>query len=143
MGATLSLNRKMTRQRKLVLEILEESQEHMDAESLYAEAKRHDPKISLATVYRTLALLKDARLVQEHRLGESHAHFETIQENPHYHFTCLKCGRVIEFESPQVMEVASKLCESKGLQVTDMHLLFSGYCSECREGKLDCSESEV
>jgi len=134
---------RLTRQRKLVLEILEESQEHLDAEDLYARAKERDPRISLATVYRTLAILKEARLVQEHRLGESHAHFETIQATPHYHFTCLKCGRVIEFEAPQVMEVASKLCESKGLQVTDMHLLFSGYCSVCREDDLNCDENMV
>lgn len=130
--------RRLTRQRKLVLEILEESQEHLDAEALYARAKARDPNISLATVYRTLSLLKEARLVQEHRLGEVHGHFEATQPTPHYHFTCLKCGRVVEFEAPQVMELARKLCESKGLQITEMHLLFSGYCSECREGDSGC-----
>jgi Fe2+ or Zn2+ uptake regulation protein len=130
--------RKLTRQRKLVLEILEESQEHLDAESIYAQAKARDVNISLATVYRTLTLLKETGLVQEHRLGEDHGHFETTQPTPHYHFTCLKCGKVVEFEAPQVREAARKLCESEGLQITDMHLLFSGYCKECRKGGEIC-----
>jgi len=138
MDSLLTHGRKLTRQRKLVLDILEESQEHLDAESIYAQAKARDANISLATVYRTLALLKETGLVQEHRLGEDHGHFETTQPTPHYHFTCLKCGRVVEFEAPQVMEVARKLCESKGLQVIDMHLLFSGYCWECREEDTNC-----
>ena len=130
--------RRLTRQRKLVLEILEGSQEHLDAADLYQQAKARDSNISLATVYRTLTLLKEAGLVQEHQLGENHAHFETTQPTPHYHFTCLKCGRVIEFEAPQVMDVARKLSESKGMQITNMRLLFSGYCSECREGGWNC-----
>jgi len=128
-----TLGHRLTRQRRLVLEILEENLEHPDAETLYDQAKARDPNISLATIYRSLALLKEAGLVKEHRLGEDHGHFETAQASPHYHFTCLKCGNVIEFEAPQVMEVARTLCESKGLQITDVHLLFSGYCSRCRE----------
>jgi Fe2+ or Zn2+ uptake regulation protein len=138
MDSITTRGRKLTRQRKLVLEILEESQEHLDAESIYDLAKARDANISLATVYRTLALLKETGLVQEHRLGEDHGHFETTQPTPHYHFTCTKCGRVVEFEAPQVTEVARKLCESKGLQVIEMHLLFSGFCAECRGGDSGC-----
>jgi len=126
--------RRLTRQRQLVLEILEESQEHLDAEALYERAKARDPDIGLATIYRSLALLKETGLVQEDKLGEDHGHFETTPSSPHHHFTCLGCGRVIEFESPQVMEVISKLCEREGLQVTDVRLHLSGYCPQCREG---------
>ncbi|MBN1312024.1 MAG: transcriptional repressor [Anaerolineae bacterium] len=133
-----SSGRRLTRQRKLVLEILNDSQEHLDADMIYDRAKSVDPNIGLATVYRSLALLKEIGLVQEHRLGENHGHFEKTQPTPHHHFTCLKCGRVIEFEAPQVIEAAYKLCENEGLQVTEMHLHLSGYCSQCHEGKLNC-----
>ena len=133
-----SSGRRLTRQRKLVLEILEESQEHLDADAIYDRAKARDPNIGLATVYRSLGLLKEMGLVQEHRLGENHGHFETTQSTPHHHFTCLACGRVVEFESPQVVEVARKLCEIEGLQVTEVHLHFSGYCSKCRADGLGC-----
>ncbi|HEC34036.1 MAG TPA: transcriptional repressor, partial [Chloroflexi bacterium] len=87
----------------------------------------------LATVYRTLALLKEAGLVEEHRLGEDHAHFEAVRETPHYHFTCLECGRVVEFDAPQVMEVVRVLSEREELQVTDVHLFLGGYCARCQE----------
>ena len=92
--------RRLTRQRRLVLRVLEESREHLDAERLYDLATSLDPNISLATVYRTLAILKEMGLVEEHRLGEGHAHFEATRSTPHYHFTCTACGRVNEFDVP-------------------------------------------
>ncbi len=125
--------RRLTRQRRLVLKVLEESQEHLDAEGLHDRAKALDPNISLATVYRTLVVLKEMGLVEEHRLGEGHAHFETTQKTPHYHFTCSGCGRVIEFDAPQVVEVLRRLSKQQGLQVTGAHLLVTGRCARCRE----------
>jgi len=128
-----SHGRRLTRQRRLVLEILEESQDHLDAEMLYERAKAHDPEIGLATIYRSLALLKEVGLVQEDQLGEDHGHFEATPSSPHHHFTCLQCGRVVEFESPQVMDMVHRLCDSENLQVTDVHLHLRGYCPQCRE----------
>jgi len=124
---------RLTRQRQLVLDVLEGSEEHLDAETLYGRVKARDPNVSLATVYRTLAMLKKVGLVEEHRLGEEHAHFETAQDEPHYHFTCLGCGKVIEFDAPQVEQVVQELSERKGLQVSDVHLFLSGYCMQCRQ----------
>jgi Fur family ferric uptake transcriptional regulator len=123
---------RLTRQRRLLLEVLEESQEHLDAESLYDRAKARDPNVSLATVYRTLGVLKEAGLVEEHRLGEEHAHFEAVQEVPHYHFTCLRCGRVTEFDAPQVTHVVQELSGREGVHVAEVHLLLSGTCAECQ-----------
>jgi len=125
--------RKLTRQRRLVMEVLEESKEHLDAETLHDRARARDPNISLATVYRTLAVLKEVGLVEEHRLGEGHGHFEAVQEDPHYHFTCLKCGRVVEFDAPQVMGVVHELSEQEGLRITNVHLFLSGYCAQCQQ----------
>lgn len=122
---------RLTHQRQLVLEILLESREHLDAEALYDLARARDGDISLATVYRSLALLKDAGLVQEHRLGQSHGHFETTPADPHYHFTCEKCGRVIEFTAPQVLDAVQELCVQQGLQIQQVHLHLSGYCANC------------
>ncbi|MBN1886825.1 MAG: transcriptional repressor [Thermoflexales bacterium] len=124
--------RRLTRQRRLVMQVLEESQEHLDAEALYRQAKARDPKIGLATIYRTLAALKEMGLVEEHRLGENHAHFEAVKES-HYHFNCLGCGRVIEFDAPQVMQVVHALSQREALQVTGIHLFLSGYCARCRK----------
>jgi Fur family ferric uptake transcriptional regulator len=132
---------RLTRQRQLVLEILEENQEHLDAETLYQYARKRDRRIGIATVYRTLAFLKAAGLVDERRFGEGHSLFEAAQDDrPHYHFNCVSCGQVIEFEAPQVMDTARKLCESRGLQVMEVHLHFCGYCEHCRPSGMGCEQ---
>jgi Fe2+ or Zn2+ uptake regulation protein len=126
--------RRVTRQRQLVMRVLQENPGHLEVEAVYALAKARDPNISLPTVYRTLAVLKEMGLVEDHTLGEDHAHFEAVPETPHYHFTCQRCGRVIEFDAPQVKQVVHTLSKREGLQVTDVHLFLSGYCAECRTG---------
>ena len=139
METTHGMPTRMTRQRRLVFEILQSSAAHLDAESVFELAKIRDAKISLATVYRSLAWLKEAGLIQEHRLGENHAHFETTATTPHYHFSCLRCGKVVEFEAAEVREISRQLCAREGLQVTDIHLHLSGLCAECREDQEQCS----
>jgi Fe2+ or Zn2+ uptake regulation protein len=124
--------RRMTRQRRLVMQVIQENPGHLEVEAVYALAKASNPKISLATVYRTLAVLKEMGMVKEHALGQSHAHFEAAPEKPHYHFTCRKCGRVIEFDAPQVVQIVHAVSKREGLQVTDVHLFLSGYCANCR-----------
>ena len=126
--------RRLTAQRCLVLEVLETSDEHLDAEALYGQAKTIDPNISLATVYRTLAVLKDMDLVEEHRLGQEHSHYESVRDRPHYHFTCLSCGRVIEFDTPLVRQIRQELSEREGVRVIGAHLHLTGYCARCQNG---------
>lgn len=137
--AIRSQGRRLTRPRQLVLEILEESQGHLDAETIYKRARERDTGIGLATVYRTLAFLKEIGMVYEYKFGEDHGHFEVAQDDrPHYHFTCINCGQVIEFQSPQVMDMADKLCKKEGWQVVEVNLHFSGYCAKCRPAGNNC-----
>ena len=135
--------RRLTSQRCLILDVLRESEDHLDAEAVHDEAKRSAPDISLATVYRTLTLLQELGLVEEHRLGEGHSHFEAVQDAPHYHFTCRRCGKVLEFDSPLVSRIVRKLAEREGVQVTKAHLHLTGYCERCQEalsGRNDTNE---
>ena len=124
--------RRLTSQRRLILEVLHESSMHLDADGLYDQVKLHDPDISLATVYRTLAVLKEMGLVEEHRLGEEHGHYELVHDRPHYHFTCLGCGKVKEFDTPLVAQIRRELSEREGVRVTRAHLHLSGYCARCQ-----------
>jgi Fe2+ or Zn2+ uptake regulation protein len=124
--------RRLTAQRRLVLEVLEASDEHLDAEALYDRARMQGSNISLATVYRTLTVLREMGLVEEHRLGEEHGHYESVREGPHYHFTCLGCGRVIEFDTPLVGQIERELCCREEVRVTGAHLHLSGYCAQCQ-----------
>jgi Fur family ferric uptake transcriptional regulator len=130
--AIRSQGRRLTRQRQLVLEILQDSSEHLDADAVYELAKSRGLKVSLATIYRSLSLLKDLGLVEEHRFGEDHGHFETTQDGPHAHFTCLRCGRVVELEAPKIITAARAHGERAGFRVVEVTLHLSGYCDECQ-----------
>jgi Fur family ferric uptake transcriptional regulator len=121
-----------TRQRQLLLDVIHESPGHLDAEAIHRRVQEREPRIGLATVYRTLALFKEMGLIQEQRLGEEHGHFETVSKEPHYHFACLKCGQVIEFDDPRIVDVVRALSKKEGLRVSDVHLLLRGYCAACR-----------
>jgi Fur family peroxide stress response transcriptional regulator len=123
----------LTRQRLLVLEILTQFPGHPDAGAIFQEAKKRDDRISLATVYRSLAVLKSAGLVDENRLGEDHGHFETFQKSAHHHFTCLSCGTVIEFKAPRLAKWVAELSEKRGLRVTETRLNLHGYCPGCQD----------
>jgi len=127
-----AVGRRLTSQRCLILEVLEESEGHLDAEALHDRVKLHDPDISLATVYRTLAVFKEMGLVEEHRLGEEHGHYESVRDDPHYHFTCLRCGQVIEFDTALVAQIRQELSEREGVRVIGAHLHLSGYCARCQ-----------
>jgi Fur family ferric uptake transcriptional regulator len=132
---------KLTRPRQVVLDVLENSRGHLDAETVYLRAKERDPGIGIATVYRTLALLKRLGLAEEHDLGEDHGHFEAAdKDNPHFHFTCMQCGKVIEFESPEVIQLTKSLCRRKGLSVSEVHLRLSGFCRQCRPAGSKCGD---
>jgi Fe2+ or Zn2+ uptake regulation protein len=124
--------RRLTPQRRLVLRTLEESDQHLDAEALHDRVKVHDPDISLATVYRSLRVLKEMGLVEEHSLGEGHSHYEAPRSGPHYHFVCLRCGDVIEFDTPLVEQAAADLMRSRGVRVSSAHLRLSGLCQSCQ-----------
>ena len=130
--ALRSAGRRLTPQRRLILQVLEKSNRHLDADALYGQVRKHDPDVSLATVYRTLAMLREIGLIEEHRLGEDHGHYERARDQPHYHFTCLRCGKVIEFEAPLVAEIEQKL-EQQGMRILDTHLHVSGYCAQCND----------
>jgi len=124
--------RRLTSQRRLILDVLRKSDGHLSAEAVHDLAKMRSPGLSLATVYRTLTLLEEMGLVEEHRLGEGHSHYEAVQEEPHYHFTCRRCGQVIEFDAPLVTRIARELCQREGVEVTKAHLHLTGYCKQCK-----------
>ena len=128
-----SAGRRLTPQRRVILRVLEESSGHLDADALYERVKARDPDISLATVYRTLAVLREIGLVEEHRLGEGHGHYETVRDEPHYHFSCLRCGKVIEFDTPLVAQIEHELGERQGVRIIGTHLHVSGYCAQCKD----------
>jgi Fur family ferric uptake transcriptional regulator len=126
--------RRLTSQRLLLLEVLTECQDHLDAEAIYTLAKERDPNISLATVYRTLKVLKEEGIVQERLLDrERQKHHYEMAAQAHYHFTCLECGQVIEFESSLIEQACAELADRLNLDVVHARVHLEGYCTDCKQ----------
>jgi Fe2+ or Zn2+ uptake regulation protein len=126
--------KRLTAQRRLLLKVLAESHAHLDAEEIYALAKKRDPNISLATVYRTLNVLTEAGIVQERaNIRDGQRHYYEVTDKLHYHFTCLNCQRVIEFEAPLIEQAIVELAERLKLDIVHTRVHADGYCPACQE----------
>jgi Fur family transcriptional regulator, ferric uptake regulator len=122
---------RMTQQRDVLLDVIEHAGEHLDADGLYQLARKRDNRISLSTVYRTLALLKQHDLVDELHLSEEHHHYEAKREQHHYHFLCTECGAVTEFAGGAADRLRDELRREHGFHVTSMQLDIAGVCARC------------
>jgi Fur family ferric uptake transcriptional regulator len=131
---TAILDRPLTAQRRLLLDILRETPGHLDAKELYRRAIERDRRISLATVYRNLRLFKEMGLVGETRLDDVHCYYEIKRSAEHYHLVCSACGRVIEFESPLVARLVDEVERSCGFHAERAVLHLEGQCGNCGEG---------
>lgn len=125
--------RRITLQRQIVLNVIETAEEHLDAEAIFQRARKKDRNISLATIYRTLAVLTKMGLVNRSYLSHTHEreYFEPVGAPKHHHFTCLGCQQVIEFQSPGLNELVSQLQGEIGVEVIHARIDVEGYCREC------------
>jgi Fur family transcriptional regulator, ferric uptake regulator len=122
---------RMTQQRDVLLDVIEHAGEHLDADGLYRLARARDSRISLSTVYRTLALLKRHDLVDELHLSEEHHHYEAKTDEQHFHLLCTSCGKVKEFSGGAVDRLQEELLREHGFHVSAVQLDIAGTCAEC------------
>ncbi len=125
--------RPLTKQRRLLLELIDHAGGHVDAKELYRRASNRSQAISLATVYRSLNLFKQLGLVNERRLGKRRCFYEMKQPLEHQHLVCKGCGKVIEFESPLVRKLVEKVRRLHCFNVTNAELYLEGYCEKCKD----------
>ncbi len=126
---------RVTSQRALILEVIRRGQGHLDADEVYRQARKKQPRLSLSTVYRTLQTLKKLGLVEEVHVDETHHHYEIKPPTEHHHLVCLGCGRVIEFQYPLARLVKRNVTEVKDFEISDTELRIAGYCFKCHQGK--------
>jgi Fur family ferric uptake transcriptional regulator len=113
---------KMTDQRKTILKVLEDSGDHPSVDTVCERAKKLDPSISIATVYRTLGLLDELGLVIKHDFGGSYARFEVKPEHDHahhHHLIDTESGQVIEFQNEEMEEIIHRIAGELGYDVVD------------------------
>jgi Fur family ferric uptake transcriptional regulator len=125
----------LTVQRQLLLELLRDADEHIDAKELYRRASVRDESISPATVYRSLNLFKQLGLVDERRLGKVRCYYEIRQSPEHQHLVCQGCGKIIEFQNPLVGKLIEAVRREHGFNVTKAELYLEGYCPGCEKEK--------
>jgi len=123
---------RITPQRRLIARVLQEQGGHLSAEEIHQLARRQQPRLSLATVYRTLRWLKEAGLVRDLRLNGERHRYEIERQEPHQHMVCLNCGRVIEFTCGHCAEVHGDLADQHGFRITGARVKLLGYCADCK-----------
>lgn len=133
--ADLRADLKLTKPREKIVEdiLATKTGEHFTADQLWHRLRKRHKRVSKATVYRTLNLLAGKKMVEEHDFGKGEKFYERMVERPHHdHLICVQCGRIIEFENPQIERLQEKVAKQEGFQIAyHSHKLF-GACARCR-----------
>lgn len=117
---------RITRQRRIILEILKETKEHPDASEIFKRAQITDGRISLATVYRTMRALEESGAIQRHAFGGGPARFEKIDSEHHDHLIDVDSGEVIEFSSARIEMLQDEIAKRLGYEIVDHRLELYG-----------------
>ncbi len=112
---------KMTGQRRVILNVLDDAQDHPSVEEVLKRAKARDSSISMATVYRTLNLLDELGLVVRHEFKENFARYE-LNVTQHHHLIDVDTGAVIEFQSKEIEKIKRKIAKKLGYQLVECRL---------------------
>ncbi len=127
---------RLTRQRRVILQVMDDAEQHLDVDQILERAQKIDSGVALVTVYRTIDLLKKHGLIDEldllHLRGDRH-YYESHGPRDHIHVACLGCGKVREFESRLYEQLKQQIARDFNMKVTVSRTEVGGYCAECLE----------
>src|SRR4030088_2243344 len=125
---------RMTKQRRVILQVMDDAEQHLDVDQILARAQKIDSGVHLVTVYRTIDLLKKQGLIDEldllHLRGDRH-YYESHAPRDHIHVACLRCGKVREFESRLYEQLKEQIARDFDMKVTISRTEVGGYCATC------------
>lgn len=127
---------KVTPQRLAIVNLLKNTKEHPSAETIYKKLSSDFPTMSLATVYKTLEMLKNIGLVQELNVGEGSFRYDANIES-HPHVVCLSCNRVDDLDESVLKDVMDEVKKHTDYLLTEQKLYFYGYCPECQNKQVN------
>ena len=117
---------KMTGQRRVIAQVLSQSDDHPNVDEVYRRAVEIDPKISIATVYRTVRLFEEASILEKHDFGDGSARYEEASEDHHDHLINVKTNAVIEFQNEEIEALQQKIAKEYGLKLVGHRLELYG-----------------
>lgn len=117
---------KMTGQRRVIARVLSEAEDHPDVEEVYRRATMIDPRISIATVYRTVRLFEENDILERHDFRDGRARYEEVSDHHHDHLIDLESGRVIEFQNPEIERLQEKIARELGYELRGHRLELYG-----------------
>jgi len=117
---------KMTEQRRVIARVLSRAEDHPDVEEVHRRAVDLDPRISIATVYRTVRLWEEANILERHDFGDGRSRYEEVTEDHHDHLIDMKSGRVVEFQNEEIEELQVKVAKAHGMKLVGHRLELYG-----------------
>ena len=117
---------KMTGQRRVIARVLSDAADHPDVEQVYSRATEIDPRISIATVYRTVRLLEEANILDRHDFGDGRARYEEMSESHHDHLIDVQTGDVIEFSNEKIERLQHEVAKELGFELVGHRLELYG-----------------
>ena len=117
---------KLTDQRRVIAQVMSESSDHPDVDELYNRVSKIDPKISIATVYRTVKLFEESGILTKHEFKGGKARYEELNESHHDHLIDVKTGEIIEFVDEEIEKLQKKVADKYGYELVDHKLELYG-----------------
>lgn len=125
------LGYRLTPQRIMIVSAIENSQNHISAEEIYAQVVAKYPNVNISTVYRTLELLKRLGLVTETDMGEGRVRYHPVGKGHHHHLVCQQCGAIIALDESLLSSLQSTLLQEYKFSADLRHLAILGRCVNC------------
>ena len=117
---------RLTDQRKVIAKVMSETASHPDVDELHKKVSKHDSKISIATVYRTVKLFEEAGIVEKHDFKGNKARYEQAPEEHHDHLIDINSGEITEFVNEEIEKLQKQVAEKLGYRLVDHRLELYG-----------------
>lgn len=135
---------KSTRQRSLIIDTFFEMAGHLSVEDLWSKVRALDPKVSVATVYRTMRLLNDCGLAHARNFGDGQTRYEAaIGRHHHDHLICTRCQTIVEFENDRIEQLQDAVAKKHGFIVNSHKMELYGLCRNCQRELSERREREA